>query len=108
VYNIFYIYSRKISKEGLLRMSQMLALAILVTILFIGDLISIRSKAWIPSVFICAILFLLGYWTFFPKDIVEIAGIPGTVAGMLVYLLITNMGTLLSLDELKKQWKTVL
>ncbi|WP_145524289.1 hypothetical protein [Virgibacillus sp. SK37] len=89
-------------------MSQMLALVILITILFIGEAVSIRTKAWIPSVFICAILFLIGYWTFFPKDIVEIAGIPSVVASMMIYLLITNMGTLLSLDELKKQWKTIL
>lgn len=86
----------------------MLALVILITILFIGEAVSIRTKAWIPSVFICAILFLIGYWTFFPKDIVEIAGIPSVVASMMIYLLITNMGTLLSLDELKKQWKTIL
>lgn len=88
-------------------MSQMLALAILITILFIGEAVSIRSKAWIPSVFISAMLFLFGYWTFFPKNIVEIAGIPSVVATMFIYLLITHMGTLLSLKELKKQWKTI-
>lgn len=85
----------------------MLALALLMTILFIGEAVSIRTKAWIPSVFISAILFIIGYWTFFPKDIVEIAGIPPVVATMLIFLLITHMGTLLSLKELKNQWKTI-
>jgi hypothetical protein len=89
-------------------MSQMLALVILMLILFIGDLIAIRTKAWIPSIFICAVLFLIGYWTFFPKDIVSVAGVPPVVATMLMYLLITNMGTLLSLKELKNQWKTII
>ncbi|GLC89672.1 hypothetical protein [Lysinibacillus piscis] len=89
-------------------MSQMLALVILIGILFIGDLVAVRTKAWIPSIFICAVLFLLGYWTFFPQDIVAIAGVPSTVAVMLMYLLITNMGTLLSIQELKNQWKTIL
>ncbi len=89
-------------------MSQMLALVILVAILYIGDVISIRTKAWIPSVFVCAVLFLLGYWTFFPQDIVSLAGVPPTVAVMMIYLLITNMGTLLSLQQLKEQWKTIL
>ncbi len=89
-------------------LSQLLALVILTAILFIGDFISIRTKAWIPSVFICALLFLFGYWTFFPKDIVEIAGIPPVVATMMMLLLITNMGTLLSVKELKMQWKTIL
>ncbi len=89
-------------------MSQMLALAIMIFILFIGETISIRTKAWIPSIFVSGMLFLIGYWTFFPEDIVSLGGIPPVVATMLIYLLITNMGTLLSLDELKKQWRTIL
>ena len=89
-------------------MAQMLALVIVVAVLFIGDMVSVRTKAWIPSVFVCAVLFLLGYWTFFPQDIVAVAGIPPAVASMMIYLLITNMGTLLSLQQLKEQWKTIL
>ncbi len=88
-------------------MSQMLALVILVSILFIGDIVAVRTKAWVPSIFVCAVLFLVGYWTFFPKDIVSVAGVPPVVATMMMYLLITNMGTLLSLKELKNQWKTI-
>ncbi|KKK38683.1 membrane protein [Mesobacillus campisalis] len=88
-------------------MSQMLALVIIIFILFIGDLVAVRTKAWVPSMFVCAVLFLLGYWTFFPQDIVAVAGVPPVVATLMMYLLITNMGTLLSLQELKKQWKTI-
>lgn len=89
-------------------MSQMLALVLIVGILFIGDVVAVRTKAWVPSVFVCAILFLLGYWTFFPQEIVALAGVPPAVASMMIYLLITNMGTLLSLQQLKAQWKTIL
>lgn len=89
-------------------MPQLVALVILLLILYIGEFISIRTKAWIPSVFISAILFLLGYWTFFPQDIVQIAGIPNVVATLLIFLLIVNMGTLLSVKELVAQWKTVI
>ncbi|OCA82234.1 hypothetical protein A8F94_20175 [Bacillus sp. FJAT-27225] len=88
-------------------MSQMLALVIIVGILLVGDLVAVRTKAWVPSMFVCAVLFLLGYWTFFPEDIVSVAGVPPVVATMMMYLLITNMGTLLSLKELKNQWKTI-
>lgn len=89
-------------------MPQMLALVLLLIILYLGDVVSTRTKAWIPSVFICAVLFLIGYWTFFPKDIVGRAGIPPVVAVMFMYLLIVNMGTLLSVKELLLQWKTIL
>lgn len=88
-------------------MAQMVAIVILLFILYIGDFISIRTKAWIPSIFVSAVLFLIGYWTFFPQDIVAVAGIHNTVATLLIYLLIVNMGTLLSVKELIAQWKTV-
>lgn len=88
-------------------MSQMVALSVIIFILYIGDVVSTRTKAWLPSVFVCAVLFLIGYWTFFPADIVSQAGIGTPVAIMMMYLLITNMGTLLSLKELVQQWKTV-
>ncbi|WP_085247901.1 hypothetical protein [Gilliamella mensalis] len=89
-------------------MPQMLALVLLLIILYLGDIVSTRTKAWIPSVFVCAVLFLVGYWTFFPSDIVARAGIPSVVAVMFMYLLIVNMGTLLSVKELLRQWKTIL
>lgn len=89
-------------------MSQMLALVLIVLILYIGDVVAARTKAWVPSIFVCAVLFLAGYWTFFPEDIVSVAGIPPVVATALMYLLIVNMGTLLSLQELKAQWRTIL
>ncbi|XXD08626.1 hypothetical protein ACMYSN_21420 [Klebsiella sp. R445] len=89
-------------------MPQMVALFLIIFILYAGDVISTRTKAWIPSVFVCAVLFLTGYWTFFPADIISQAGINTSVALLMMYLLITNMGTLLSLRELMRQWKTVI
>ncbi|EOH96508.1 hypothetical protein UAY_02876 [Enterococcus moraviensis ATCC BAA-383] len=88
-------------------MAQMTAFTLLMAILSIGDIVSNKTKAWISSVFVCAVLFVIGYWTFFPENIVEIAGIPPVVATLLMYLLITNMGTLLSIKELANQWKTI-
>ncbi|MGX7245501.1 hypothetical protein ACWOC1_11725 [Enterococcus quebecensis] len=88
-------------------MAQMTAFTLLMGILYIGDVVSTKTKAWISSVFVCAVLFIIGYWTFFPENIVEIAGIPPVVATLLMYLLITNMGTLLSIKELANQWKTI-
>ena len=55
-------------------MSNIVAFLILAIVYYIGEFIGTKSKAWIPSVFVIAALFLVGYWTFFPKDIVELAG----------------------------------
>ena len=54
-------------------MPQLLAFSILALILWIGDVVSTRTRSWLPSVFVCAILFLVGYWTFFPEDIVPVS-----------------------------------
>lgn len=88
-------------------MPQMLAIVLIMAILYFGDYISLKTKAFIPSVFVCAVLFLLGYWTFFPTDLVARAGIPTVTAVLLIFLLIVNMGTLLSWKEMVIQWKTV-
>ena len=47
-------------------MSQMLALVIVVAILYIGDVVSVRTKAWIPSVFVCCRPFLTRLLDIFP------------------------------------------
>lgn len=88
-------------------MSQMLAFTLVLAILYVGDIVATRTKAWIPSVFVCAVLFLTGYWTFFPKDIVARAGFPTAVAVLAMYVIVVNMGTLLSIKELVRQWKTI-
>ena len=88
-------------------MSQLLAFSLLMGILYAGDIVATRTKAWIPSVFVCAVLFLAGFWTFFPQDIVARAGIPPAVSVLAMYIIVVNMGTLLSVKELMRQWKTI-
>ncbi|MFW6001273.1 MAG: hypothetical protein ACOCQE_02780 [Halanaerobium sp.] len=88
-------------------MSLLMAFSIVVIILAVGDIISTKTKAFIPSVFVAALLFLIGFWTFFPKDIVALAGFQSPVVNLSMYLLITHMGTLLSVNELAAQWRSV-
>lgn len=88
-------------------MSLLMAFSIVLVVLSIGDLVSTKTKAFIPSVFVSALLFLLGFWTFFPKDIVDLAGFQKPIIYLSMYLLITHMGTLLTVKELIRQWKTI-
>lgn len=48
-------------------MSQMFAFSLLMVILYIGDVVSIKTKAWIPSVFVCGVLLFLVIGLFFHK-----------------------------------------
>lgn len=75
---------------------------------YVGEFISTKTKAWIPSVFVTACLFLIGYWTFFPKNIVDLAGLGAPLGSTLVILIcITHMGTIISIEQLKSQWKII-
>ena len=73
----------------------------------IGEVVSTVTKAWIPSVFVTAIVMLLGYWTVFPHDLVSDSKLIPFGSTLGIYLLITHMGTVISLKQLKAQWKTI-
>ncbi len=88
-------------------MTLLVAFTVIMITLSLGDIIATKTKAVIPSVFVAAVLFLLGFWTFFPKDILDIAGFPKPFIYLSMYLLVTHMGTLLSISELIRQWKTI-
>ena len=47
------------------------AFVICAVVYIIGEVFSALTKAWIPAVFITAVLFLLGYWTIIPHDVVS-------------------------------------
>ena len=55
-------------------MSLLMAFSVVLIVLALGDVVSTKTKAFVPSVFVAALLFLFGFWTFFPGDIVALAG----------------------------------
>ncbi|PUU88673.1 MAG: sodium/glutamate symporter [Halanaerobium sp.] len=82
------------------------AFSIVLLILAVGELVSMKTKAMIPSVFVSAVLFIIGFWTILPGDIVAQSSFATPVVYLSMYLLLTHMGTLMSLKELLAQWKT--
>lgn len=88
-------------------MSLLISFILVLAALVIGEIVSTKTKAIIPSVFITAVLFLVGYWTIFPADIIAKAGFSTNIIYLSMYFLITHMGTMLSVRELIAQWKTL-
>ncbi len=76
-------------------------------IIIIGELISHWTKAWVPSVFASACILLVGYWTVIPYDLVKDSFLIPFGSTLGIFLLITHMGTIISLENLMKQWRTV-
>ena len=84
-----------------------LAFVICAAAYIIGEVVSTVTKAWIPSVFVTAIVILVGYWTVFPHELVSDSKLIPFGSTLGIYLLITHMGTVISLKQLKAQWKTI-
>ena len=84
-----------------------LAFVACAVIYIIGEVVSTLSKAWIPSAFVTAIVALVGYWTILPRDFVTDAVLLPFGSTIGIYLLITHMGTVISIKQLMEQWKTI-
>ena len=84
-----------------------LAFVICAVVYIIGEYVAKITKAWIPSVFVTAVVLLIGYWTVIPKDVVSDSMLIPFGSTIGIYLLITHMGTVISLKQLIQQWKTI-
>ena len=85
----------------------LLAFVICGGVIIIGEVVSTLTKVWVPSVFVSAVLLLLGYWTILPHDLVKDSFLIPFGATLCIYLLITHLGTIISLKQLMQQWRTV-
>lgn len=85
----------------------LLAFVICGGIIVIGEIVSTLSKAWIPSVFVSAVLLLVGFWTVIPPTLVKDSFLVPFGSTVCIFLLITHLGTIISLKQLMQQWRTV-
>jgi len=100
-----------------MQVTVILAFAIVALLQAAGEIFSAKTKGKVPSIFVSCILFLIGFWTVIPTQVTtpagavvsltEMAGISGSLFSLLLALLVTNMGTLMSIHELFAQWKTI-
>ena len=84
-----------------------LAFIICAAAYLIGDAVSNLTKAWIPSVFVTAVVLLVGYWTVIPQEVVADSKLIPFGSTIGIYLLLVHMGTIISLKQLGEQWKTI-
>lgn len=84
-----------------------LAFVICAIVYIIGEYVAKITKAWIPSVFVTAVVLLIGYWTVIPKEVVSDSMLIPFGSTIGIYLLITHMGTVISLKQLIQQWRTI-
>lgn len=88
-------------------MDSLLAITIVLLVYALGDFISYKTKSIVSMMFVASIVLMVSFWFGLPKTILEDAQLIG-FGSLMIAFLITHMGTLMSFEDLKKQWKTVL
>lgn len=83
-----------------------IAFIMVVCIVFVAEFISAKFNGKVPALFLMTVMTLIGYWTILPKDIVAVSGL-GAVKNIMMMIILIHMGTLLEIEQLKKEWKTV-
>ena len=68
----------------------------------IGEWVSTLTRAWVPSVLVTAIIFLIGFWTVIPKTVAADSGLAPFASTIGVLMFITHIGTVI---RLKQQYK---
>lgn len=88
-------------------MNILFAFALVTIFLAFGEFVGTRTKAYVPAIFVSAMCFLLGFWTFLPKDVVVAASFGKEFVTVCMSLLLVHLGTLMNLKKLFAQWKAV-
>ena len=74
----------------------------------ISDWVSKKTASLLSSLFVASLIFLIGFMSgLFPEDLLASSSLL-SLAGVVVGFIIVHLGTMISLDDFKKQWRTLL
>lgn len=77
--------------------------------LALGDFLTKKTKALIPSIFVFALLLGVTSWTgLIPPNIAELTGVFGPMGALMMILIVLNMGTTLDIKDITSNWKVAI
>lgn len=89
-------------------MNPVLAFTVIMAIWAVSDFLSSKSQGYISSLFVASIIFVVGFLSgIFPSDLLASSSLLA-LAGVVVGFVIVHLGTVISLDDFKAQWRTVI
>jgi hypothetical protein len=89
-------------------MNPVLAFVIVMIVWTVSDFVAKKTKSLLSSLLVASIIFLIGFLTgIFPEDLLASSSLLA-LAGVVVGFIIVHLGTMISLDDFKKQWRTLL
>ena len=89
-------------------MNPVLAFVVVMLVWTVSDFVAKKTKSLLSSLFVASIIFLIGFLTgIFPEDLLASSSLLA-LAGVVVGFIIVHLGTMIGLDDFKKQWRTLL
>lgn len=88
-------------------MDGLTAIMVVLLGLTIGDFVSYKTNATLSTLFVTAVIFMISFWVGLPPTLFQDSGLLA-MGSLTLPILLVNMGSMISMDELLKQWKTVL
>jgi MFS family permease len=89
-------------------LNPILAFVVVMLVWTVSDFVAKKTKSLLSSLFVASIIFLVGFLTdVFPEDLLTSSSLLA-LAGVVVGFIIVHLGTMISLDEFIKQWRTFL
>jgi hypothetical protein len=89
-------------------MNPVLAFVIVMLVWTVSDFVAKKTRSLLSSLLVASIIFFIGFLTnVFPEDLLASSSLLA-LAGVVVGFIIVHLGTMISLDDFKKQWRTLL
>ena len=89
-------------------MNPVLAFVVVMLVWTVSDFVAKKTKSLLSSLFVASIIFFIGFLTnIFPEDLLASSSLLA-LAGVVVGFIIVHLGTMISLDDFKRQWRTLL
>lgn len=89
-------------------MNPVLAFVVVMAVWTVSDLVAKKTRSLLSSLFVASLIFLVGFLTdVFPDDLLSSSALLG-LGGVVVGFIIVHLGTLIGLDDFRRQWRTFL
>lgn len=82
------------------------SLATVCVAMLIGEVVSTRTSGRIPQMLVVSVIFLVGFWTIFPHNILEVSGIQ-ILAKITLGIILIHVGSMFDFRGVIKEWKVV-
>ncbi|MHC5268303.1 hypothetical protein ACYSNO_03825 [Enterococcus sp. LJL98] len=92
--------------EAIQPMVPIVAFTLVMLVWTIGEFISAKTKAMVSMMLVASMIFLVGFAAdLIPHDLIQQSGLLG-LGQAVIGLIIVHLGTMMSLEDLKAQWRT--